>query len=113
MERTHILYALIEGNKEKITSSIKSIAGVLNVFVTKEKEPSVFEYKIESDKEIDIRRPLFNILSTQNLPLLGLKIDSLSLEEIFLKLTEGSDVPDDMQKNKNDKETKNEGDENS
>ncbi|MDR1254147.1 MAG: ABC transporter ATP-binding protein [Oscillospiraceae bacterium] len=111
MERNHILYAIVEGAKEKIISAIKSIAGVLNVFVTKEKEPGVFEYKIESDKELDIRRQLFKTLSSQDLPLLGLKIDSLSLEEIFLKLTEGSDVPDEMQKNK--KEIKNEGDENS
>ena len=53
------LSATIAGPKSSITSAIQAIYGIKFVEPHIEKEKDVVEYVIESDKDIDIRRPLF------------------------------------------------------
>ena len=41
---------------------------------------------IESQERVDIRKPLFALLSGRNWPLIGLEGMELSLEDIFMRL---------------------------
>jgi ABC-2 type transport system ATP-binding protein len=94
IEKNHILYAVIEGNKNEVLDLIKSIPNVIgaNCERSDEKESNVFEYKIESQRDADIRRELFMALASKSMPMLGLRTGSLSLEDIFLQITENSDL---------------------
>jgi ABC-2 type transport system ATP-binding protein len=96
IEKDHMIYALIEGDKSQVVSVIQSIPNVIKVSVQKQKEPSVFEYQIETDPNHDIRRVLFNTLAAHNMPMIGLKTGSLSLEEVFLKITETANILNDV-----------------
>ena len=45
-----------------------------------------YSYIVEADKNVDVRKPMFNQLAQQGFPILELKSLNLSLEEIFLQL---------------------------
>jgi ABC-2 type transport system ATP-binding protein len=77
----------IAGPKSSIVSSIEDIYGIKYVEPHIEKGSDVIEYIIESDKETDIRRPLFFAMAKAGYPIIELKSLDLSLEEIFLQLT--------------------------
>jgi len=81
------LSATIAGPKSSITSAIQAIYGIKLVEAHIEKEKDIVEYVIESDKDIDIRRPLFFAMAKAGYPIIELKSLDLSLEDIFLQLT--------------------------
>jgi ABC-2 type transport system ATP-binding protein len=81
------LSATIAGPKSSIISGIEAIYGIKYVEPHIEKEKDVIEYIIESDKEMDIRRPLFFAMAKAGYPIIELKSLDLSLEDIFLQLT--------------------------
>ncbi|MEG2597787.1 MAG: hypothetical protein RR977_05090, partial [Oscillospiraceae bacterium] len=65
------------------------IPSMLQVLPLGMREPNVFEYSLEAEHDADIRRDLFQTLSQNEFPLLGLKSSELTLEDIFLQLTAG------------------------
>jgi len=81
------LSATIAGPKSSIISNIEAIYGIKYVEPHIEKEKDLIEYVIESDKDIDIRRPLFFAMAKAGYPIIELKSLDLSLEDIFLQLT--------------------------
>jgi ABC-2 type transport system ATP-binding protein len=81
------LSATIAGPKSSIISSIEEIYGIKFVEPHMEKDTDTIEYIIESDKDIDVRRPLFFAMAKAGYPIIELKSLDLSLEEIFLQLT--------------------------
>ena len=46
-------------------------------------------YTIECKDEADIRRALFKTMATQSMPILMLHRDEYSLEDVFIRLTQG------------------------
>ncbi|HHY23722.1 MAG TPA: ABC transporter ATP-binding protein [Clostridiaceae bacterium] len=52
----------ISGPKSSVTGYIKDIYGVKYVEPSIEKEKDVVTYIVESDKDVDVRRPLFSII---------------------------------------------------
>jgi ABC-2 type transport system ATP-binding protein len=44
---------------------------------------------VESEKDKDLRRDIFDAFSKANVPLVGLRVKNATLEEIFLELTSG------------------------
>lgn len=81
------LSATIAGPKSSIVGAIEGIYGIKYVEPHIEKDKDVIEYIIESDKEVDIRRPLFFAMAKIGYPIIELKSLDLSLEDIFLQLT--------------------------
>lgn len=84
----HRLLARIEGREQNVMNILRSIEGIRKVSKRGQKEEGVFEYVLEADTDTDIRRPLFRALSQNNCPLLGLQSAELTLEDIFLQLTD-------------------------
>jgi ABC-2 type transport system ATP-binding protein len=87
METISKLSVTIDGPKSSILGSIEGIYGIKYVEPHIEKNKDVIEYIIESDKDVDIRRPLFFAMAKAGYPIIELKSMDLSLEEIFLQLT--------------------------
>jgi len=80
------LLVTIAGPKSSVVNGIKEIYGVKFVEQSVEKEKDVITYVIESDKDIDIRKPLFFAMSKLGYPIIELRSMDLSLEEIFLQI---------------------------
>lgn len=81
------LSATIVGAKSSVVSTIEGIYGIKYVEPHIERGNDAIEYIIESDKDLDIRRPLFFALAKAGYPIIELKSMDLSLEEIFLQIT--------------------------
>ena len=80
------LSVTIAGAAAAITAAISEIYGVKSVEKLSERERGSAAYIIESDKDIDIRRPLFFALAKIGCPILDMRSMDFSLEEIFLEL---------------------------
>ena len=93
----HKLVVRTEGNSEDIKKLLSSIPGMERVYVNREAEPGVYEFFLEAAQGRDIRRDVSKKLSSRNYPILLMKSNELTLEEIFLKLTTG-DTYGDMEK---------------
>ncbi len=75
----------VVGNKNAAQKAISSVNGVRSVtFLRVDKDASLFN--VESAKNVDVRRPLFNELARAGLPIIELKPVGRSMEEIFLDI---------------------------
>jgi len=84
--------ARIDGPREEVIKLISGIKGVKDVTAEMEREPGIYDYEIEVDENSDIRRDLFKRLAERSWYMLGLKSNEMTLEDIFLKITMGSDI---------------------
>ncbi|MBR5779135.1 MAG: ATP-binding cassette domain-containing protein [Clostridia bacterium] len=80
------LVAKIVGPQEEVLKAIKSLGGVKSADVLGKRDTDSISYLIESQDRVDIRKPLFALLSGRNWPLVGLEGMELSLEDIFMRL---------------------------
>jgi len=80
------LLVTVAGPKSSVVNIIKEIYGVKYVEPGTDKEKDVISYVVESDKEIDIRKPLFFALAKVGFPIVELRSLDLSLEDIFLEI---------------------------
>jgi ABC-2 type transport system ATP-binding protein len=84
----HKLEYRIAGPKDKIVQVLRSVDGVKVVTPTIEAEPGAFEYLVESAEHLDVRKLIFSALSKAGYPVLLLKNQDLSLEDVFIQLTD-------------------------
>ncbi|MEG1996006.1 MAG: ATP-binding cassette domain-containing protein [Oscillospiraceae bacterium] len=77
----------VEGPESEVSKMLSGIAGMKEVQELGKREDGVFDYIVEADEGIDIRREVFSRLAQRNWPLLGMRSSELTLEDIFLKLT--------------------------
>ena len=81
----------ISGPAREVEASLAKIPGVKTVEATSERDADSFAYIVESDKGIDIRKPIFNLCSGRNWPILGLEPHGTDLETVFIRLVDRSD----------------------
>ena len=81
-----ILNLEVEGSPSAVSSVLSSVDGVRRV-----SSLSGGRYTVSYDPAADIRRAVFRALAKADLPILSMNSGGMSLEESFLKLTEGGD----------------------
>jgi len=96
MSGDHRLTVRIDGPQEDVYALLKSIPQVCLVDKLGAKETSAFEYLVEAEPGVDVRRELFHRLAEHGWPILALGASGLSLEDIFLQLTAQSDTPKEL-----------------
>lgn len=85
----HKLVLHAEGSPEEIKRLLEGIPQMQRVFVNRAVEDRVNEFYLEAKEGADIRRDVFKKLASRNYPILMMRSNELSLEEVFLKLTTG------------------------
>lgn len=80
------LMVSIAGPKNNVENTIKEIYGVKYVDTAAERSKDAITYIIESDKEIDVRKPLFFAMAKLGYPIIELKGVGMTLEDIFLQI---------------------------
>ncbi|AEF80301.1 ABC transporter ATP-binding protein [Leadbettera azotonutricia] len=83
---SHILLRL-DGSQDAVSSALGTIPQIRNLEWKESQESGTCEVVAEAGEEADIRRDIFHALSTANIPILLMRSQDLSLEEIFLNLT--------------------------
>jgi ABC-2 type transport system ATP-binding protein len=77
----------VAGATAEVTQTVQSVPGVRLVETQGVREPETVDILVEAEKDIDIRRPIFNALSAADQPILMMRSLDLTLEEIFLQVT--------------------------
>ena len=81
----------ISGPARDVEISLGRVTGVKSVEATNERDADSFAYIVESEKGIDIRKPIFNLCSERNWPILGMEPYGTDLETVFIRLVDRSD----------------------
>ncbi len=97
-EKTESITQAVEDNRRysvkicgpvrEVQNTLSHIPGVISADQTGERELDSYTYVIESEKGVDIRKPLFYSMSEHGWPVIGLEAVGMNLEEVFIKLME-------------------------
>ncbi|MGI6031510.1 MAG: ABC transporter ATP-binding protein [Eubacteriales bacterium] len=82
----------IEGPCQEVLSAIGQIDGVDACTLGDQISEGCWEYLIDVAQESDVRRDLFHVMAARDWPILQLKPMEMTLEEIFLQLTQDADA---------------------
>ncbi len=90
-------------NKADVLSAIRALPGVRSAAVSDTREGDSFLYTVESEANVDIRKPLFNLCVRLGTPLVGMEKEETPLEEIFLRLVDNGGDTEKLAKRKGGK----------
>lgn len=83
----HRLILRVAGPAAEVEKLIKGIKDVVKVDFLGNRDGGSCEFSVESAEGTDVRRAIFTRLSERNWPILVLKPSEMTLEDIFLELT--------------------------
>ena len=108
---SNTLEMLIKGEKDTIVQGLQSVEGIGDVTVGYNKDQDLWETKVTSEEQIDVREKVFYKMAELNCPIYEMKSKKISLEEIFIELTdsENNNAIDSENNNAIESENENEG----
>ena len=95
----HKMTIRIEGSthtaedKKTIVAELKKLDGIKYVRADMEREKGIYDYDVEADEKVDIRRAINALCRDKGWNILMLQLSDLTLEDIFLKITMGDVMP--------------------
>ncbi|MGN1409870.1 MAG: ABC transporter ATP-binding protein [Eubacteriales bacterium] len=97
-EKTESITQAVEDNRRysvkicgpvrEVQNALSRLPGVISAEQTGERELDSYTFVIESEKGVDIRKPLFYAMSERGWPVIGLEAVGMNLEEVFIKIME-------------------------
>lgn len=82
------LNLLVKGQKDTIKAALEGVEGVKEVTVKKSPEEGVYALTVSTEENADVREKVFYSMVNAGCPILEMQSKKVSLEEIFLELTE-------------------------
>ena len=79
------------GPQREVEAAIKKINGVKTVESTGERDIDSYAYIIESEKNIDARKSVFNLCASNGWAIIGMEAHGTDLETVFICLVDRSD----------------------
>ena len=87
-EGSNTLNLIVKGEKDKICTALGQIEGVKNVTAADAKEEHAWNINVSTNEDRDVREEVFFKMADAKCPILEMQSRKVSLEEIFLELTE-------------------------
>lgn len=87
----HSLVARIVGGEQEMLDALSAVKDVKSVTSLGRKEDGSFDFLIEPETGSDVRAEVFKRVASRGKVLLSLTSNKVSLEQIFLRLTEAAD----------------------
>lgn len=78
----------VKGSAEQIEAALQSVAGVTEQTLEEGREPGTYNVTLSSQQDQDLRANVFFALAAVACPILSMHTAQMSLEEVFLELTE-------------------------
>lgn len=88
----------VEGAQKEAVKALSAIKDVKSVTPLGKKELRAADYLVEPVGDADIRKDIFLALSSAHMPILSMGSNELSLEQIFLRLTDAATAEETMKK---------------
>lgn len=89
VEEKNTTYVIVEDPEDKMKDIQTKIPEIKQVKLVKENEDGTKQYELDSDKDVDLRKILFNEFAKENITIFEMKNADSTLEEAFMKLIEG------------------------
>jgi len=83
----NLLALKVEGPEAVVRETLSSVPDITKIETHPSQEPGVVEVLVEAERDKDIRRDIFQALKDTDLPILLMRPQDLTLEDIFLQLT--------------------------
>lgn len=94
---SNILDITVKGPMGSVVSAIRMLSGIQDVQYQDSEEKGCINIKIKTSPEIDVRENIFYKMSDLKCPILKMQHSSLSLEDVFLELTEDTETEKGME----------------
>lgn len=91
VENNNTTYVTVEDTENKIETMKEKIPEIKDIKLIKENEDGTKEYVLESDKDVDLRKIVFNEFAKENITIFEMKKADTTLEDAFMKLIEGGE----------------------
>ena len=82
-------YVTVEDTENKMETIKETIPEIKEIKLIKENEDGTKQYALESDKDVDLRKIVFNEFAKENITIFEMKKADTTLEDAFMKLIEG------------------------
>lgn len=79
----------VKGEKDTIRKELEAIEGVTGVEMSYDSDEELWKTKISIEENVDIREKVFYAMAKANCPIYEMQVKRVSLEDVFLELTEG------------------------
>ena len=91
VESNNTTYVTVEDTENRIETMKEKIPEIKDIKLIKENEDGTKEYVLESDKDVDLRKIVFNEFAKENITIFEMKKADTTLEDAFMKLIEGGE----------------------
>ena len=89
VEEKNTTYVTVEDTEDKMKTISEKIPEIKEIKLIKENEDGTKQYALDSDKDVDLRKILFNEFAKENITIFEMKNADSTLEDAFIKLIEG------------------------
>ena len=79
------------GPAREVEFALRKVGGIKSVDATGDRDLDSFSYVIESEKNVDVRKSVFNLCVSNNWPMIGMEPHGTDLETVFIRLVDRSD----------------------
>ena len=79
----------VKGEKDASRKDLETIEGVTGVEMSYDSDEELWKTKVSIQENVDIREKVFYAMAKANCPIYEMQVKRVSLEDVFLELTEG------------------------
>ena len=79
----------VKGEKDTIRKDLETVEGVTGVEMSYDSDEELWKTKVSIQEDVDIREKVFYAMAKANCPIYEMQVKRVSLEDVFLELTEG------------------------
>lgn len=79
----------VKGEKDTIRKNLETIEGVTGVEMSCDTDEELWKTKVSIEENVDIREEVFYAMAKADCPIYEMQVKRVSLEDVFLELTEG------------------------
>ena len=91
VESNNTTYVTVEDTENKMKTIKEKIPEIKDIKLIKENEDGTKQYVLESEKDVDLRKIVFNEFAKENITIFEMKKADTTLEDAFMKLIEGGE----------------------
>lgn len=104
LSKNHKMNISVKGDKENIKTALENEESIVSVIQQGENEKDTYQFIVEASENCDIREIIFDNAIKNNYKILGMNPVEMSLEDIFLKVTdiEDNSIKESTENEKND-----------
>ena len=88
VDQSNSIYVTVEDKENKMQNISEKLENIKEIELIQENEDGTKKYQITAEKDIDVRKQIFEVFAKENIVIFELKKIDITLEDAFIKLIE-------------------------